>query len=156
MKTLLLACVLAVSLAAQAKLAPVDQASYPKLVASHKGKVVLVNFWATWCKPCRAEMPQLSKLAQSLKARGFDLVMISNDEPEQEAAAMKVLKDDGLAGPSYIKKVADDDQFTNSVHGGWFGTLPGLFLYDRNGKEAKFFVGETSMKDLEAAIQKLL
>ena len=154
MKTLLLLSI-AGTLAAQ-KLTPVDQASYPKLVASHKGKVVLVNFWATWCKPCRAEMPQLSKLAQSLKARGFDLVTISNDEPDQEATAAKVLKDEGFSLPAYIKKVQDDDQFTNSVHLGWFGTLPSLFLYDRNGKEAKVFVGETPMKDIEAAIQKLL
>ena len=154
MKTLLLLSI-AGTLAAQ-KLTPVDQTSYPKLVAAHKGKVVLVNFWATWCKPCRAEMPQLSKLAQSLKARGFDLLTISNDEADQEATAAKVLKDEGFSLPAYIKKVQDDDQFTNSVHLGWFGTLPSLFLYDRNGKEAKVFVGETSMKDIEAAIQKLL
>src|SRR5689334_23940879 len=106
-------------LTAADKLQPVDEAAYTKLVASHKGKVVLVNFWATWCKPCRAEMPQLSKLAQSLKARGFDLVTISNDEAEQEATAAKVLKDEGFSLPAYIKKVQDDDQFTNSVHLGW-------------------------------------
>ncbi len=147
---------MAATLAAQSKLTPVDQASYPKLVASHKGKVVVVSFWATWCKPCRAEMPQLSKLTQKLQGRGLDFVTISNDEPDKEAAALKVLKDEGISGPAYIKKVPDDDQFTNSVHLGWFGTLPGLFLYDRNGKEVKFFVGETPFKDVEAAIQKLL
>jgi thiol-disulfide isomerase/thioredoxin len=148
---------MAATLAAQQNLTPVNETGYPKLVASQKGKVVLVNFWATWCKPCRQEMPELSKLAQRLRSRGFELVTVSFDEPKQETTAVKVLKDEGMSGPAYIKKTTDDDQFTNTVHLGWFGTLPGLFLYDRSGKEVQAFVGETTqLKDVEAAIQKLL
>jgi thiol-disulfide isomerase/thioredoxin len=156
MKTVLLFGVMAATLAAQQNLTPVNETSYPKVVAAQKGKVVLVNFWATWCKPCRVEMPQLSQLTQKLRGKGFELVTISSDEPKQEATALKVLKDEGLTGPAYIKKVSDDDQFTNSVHLGWFGTLPAAFLYDRNGKEVGVFVGETPFKNIEAAIQKLL
>ncbi len=72
---------------AQPKATPVDDASYPKVLASHKGKVVLVSFWATWCVPCRKEMPELVKLEEKLHARGFDVVTISNDLPERETAA---------------------------------------------------------------------
>ncbi len=144
------------ALMAQQKLTPVDEAGYAKLIASHKGKVVLVDFWATWCKPCRAETPELVKLQRQLRARGFDLVTISSDEPEQEPAALKVLKEDGVSGPAYLKKAADDDKFANSIDPKWGSALPALFLYDRSGKKVRAFIGETQIKDLQAAIEKLL
>jgi thiol-disulfide isomerase/thioredoxin len=156
MKTIVMMCGLAASAFAQQKLTPVDEAGYVKLIAAHKGRVVLVDFWATWCKPCRAETPELVKLEQKLRARGFDLVTISSDEAEQQAAALKVLKDDGVTGMTYWKKAADDDKFNDAIDPKWGGALPAVFIYDRNGKKVKSFIGETPVKDLEAAIEKLL
>jgi len=137
-------------------LTPVDQAGYQKMLAAHKGKVVLVDFWATWCKPCRAEMPELVKLDQKLRAKGFELVTISADEPDAQPAALKVLKENNVEGVTYWKKAADDDKFTDAIDPKWGGALPGLFLYDRSGKKVRSFIGETPVKDLEAAIQKIL
>ena len=156
MKTAALLCGFAAIAGAQAKLTPVDEPGYVKLVAAHKGRVVLVDFWATWCKPCRAEMPELVKLEQRLRAKGFDLVTISADEPDAQANALKVLKEDGVPGTTYWKKASDDDQFNNAIDPKWGGALPAVFLYDRAGKKVKSFIGETSVKDLEAAIVKLL
>jgi thiol-disulfide isomerase/thioredoxin len=143
-------------LAAQPKLTPVNETSFAKMVATHKGKIVLVDFWATWCVPCRAEMPQLVKLAERLRARGVDFVTVSADAPEQEQAAFKVLMQDSVAAPFYLKKVADDDKFYDSVDSKWSGEMPAMFIYDRSGKRVRSFLGETPMKDIEAAIQKLL
>jgi len=156
MKTILAIFGLAAAAFAQTKLTPVDDAGYAKLIASHKGRVVLVDFWATWCKPCRVQTPELVKLEQKLRARGFDLVTISSDTAEQQGAALKVLKDDGIAGPAYWKNVADDDKFYDTLDPKWGGALPAMFLYDRNGKKVKSFIGETPVKDIEAAISKLL
>jgi len=157
MKLLLSLVLVAVGLAAQGKLTPVDQASYPKVIAAHKGKVVLANFWATWCVPCRKEMPQLVELSRKLAARGFDLVMISADEAEQQGAAAKLLQDNHAVGATFLLKTADNDKFYPAVDAKWSsGELPALFLYDRNGKKVRSFIGETPMKDLEAAIEKLL
>ena len=156
MKTLFLLASFAGFVLAQPKLAPVDEAGYQKLVGAHKGKVVLVDFWATWCKPCRAEMPELVKLDQKLRARGFELVTISADEPEQESAMAKVLKDNNVPGTTYLKKPVDDDKFINSIDPEWGGALPAMFLYDRTGKKVRSFIGETPIKDMEAAIAKLL
>ena len=153
---LLLLGSMAFMLAAQPKLTTVDEAGYPKLIAAHKGKVLLVDFWATWCKPCRAEMPELAKLDQKLRARGFELITISTDEPEQEANALKVLKNDNVSAPSYLRKAADDDKFADAIDPKWGGALPALFLYDRAGKKVRSFIGETPVKDLEAAIEKIL
>ncbi len=156
MKLLASLVLVALGLAAQT-LTPVDQASYPRVIAGHHGKVVLVNFWATWCVPCRKEMPQLVQLSRKLAARGFDLVMISADEAEQQSAAVKLLADNRAGGANYLLKAADNDKFYPAVDAKWFsGELPALFLYDRSGKKVRAFFGETSIADLEAAITKLL
>ncbi len=144
------------ALCAQPKATPVDDASYPKVLASHKGKVVLVSFWATWCVPCRKEMPELVKLEEKLRARGFDVVTISNDLPERETAAVKVFGENHVSGAPYIKKAADDDKFYDSIDKQWGGVLPALFLYDRSGKRVKSFVGETPINVIEAAVVKIL
>src|SRR5882724_13274361 len=144
---------LASSLAfAQDKLTPIDEAGFQKLVASQKGKILLADFWATWCVPCRKEMPQLVALAAKLKARGVELVTISGDEPEKEKAAIQFLKQSKVAGPVYIKRPKDDEKFINSVDRNWIGALPALFIYDRTGKKVRSFIGETPMDQLEAAV----
>jgi len=150
---------IAVGLAGQtaSQFTPVDQASYPKVIAAHRGKVVLVNFWATWCVPCRKEMPQLTQLSRKLAARGFNLVMISADEKEREAAALQLLQGNRAEGTTYRLKTPDNDKFYPTVDVKWAsGELPALFLYDRTGKRVRSFLGETSIQDLEAAVAKLL
>jgi len=129
------------------KLTPLDQNSYRKLIEGHRGKVIVANFWASWCVPCRKEMPQLVQLSQKLSARGFDLLMISADDPEQEGAALKVLKENRVEGPAYVLKTANKDAFYPTVDTKWVnGELPALFLYDRSGRRVRAFLGETSMQ----------
>ncbi len=139
-----------------ASLTPVDEPGFQKLMAAHKGKVVLYDFWATWCEPCRAELPQLVRLQAKLKARGFELVTISADEPEQAGDAEKVLKKSGAPLPAFRKQALKDDQFINAIDPKWSGALPALFLYDRSGHKVTSFIGETDIGVIESAIQKLL
>ncbi len=138
------------------KLVPMDEATYPRTVAAHKGKVLLVNFWATWCEPCRKEMPALVKLAASLKAKGFDLVTISADEPEDEKTAIAFLAKAGVSDTAFLKKAKNDDKFISAIDAKWSGALPALLLYDKTGKKMKSWVGETDLKTVEAEIRKLL
>ena len=142
--------------AAQDKLVPLDEAVYRKLLADNKGKVLLVDFWATWCEPCRKELPELVRLEARLRVRGLKLVTVSADEPEEEKNALAFLKKHAVPMPAYIKRAADDDKFINFVHAQWSGALPALFVYDRQGRKVKTFIGETDMKDLEAALAKTL
>ena len=141
---------------AAASLTPVDEGGFQKLVATHKGKVVLVDFWATWCKPCRAEMPALAKLSARLHSKGLQVITVSADEPEKESEAAAFLAQSGSHDPAYIRRANDDDKFINSVDPKWSGALPALFLYDRNGRKVQSFIGETPTRDIEAAITKLL
>jgi thiol-disulfide isomerase/thioredoxin len=137
-------------------LVPVDEPGFQKLVNSHKGKVAVYDFWATWCAPCRAELPELVKLEAKLRSQGVELITISADEPEQKAAAEKFIQKFGVTGPAYLKQAADDDHFINAIDPKWSGALPALFLYDKSGHKVRSFIGETDMAALEAAIHKLL
>ena len=152
----LLALLLVLPALSYCALLPLDETGFQKLVHAHKGKVVLYDFWATWCAPCRDELPQLVRLAAKLRSQGFELVLISADEPEQEAAAEKFLKESAASGPVYRKQARDDDKFINSIDTKWSGALPALFLYDKNGRKVQSFIGETGISTLEAAIRKQL
>ncbi|MEO8026280.1 MAG: TlpA disulfide reductase family protein [Bryobacteraceae bacterium] len=156
MKTLAAFLLLAAPLAwGQDKLVPVDEAGFRKLIASQKGKIVLADFWATWCVPCRKEMPELVALQAKLKARGVELITISADEPEQEKGALQFLKQHRVQGTVYVKRPKDDDAFINAIDPKWSGALPALFVFDRAGKKVKAFIGETPIGQLEAALAKI-
>jgi thiol-disulfide isomerase/thioredoxin len=158
--TALGAAALAVTLTAQQsgqqKLTPLTQDAYPKLIAEHKGRVVLVNFWATYCVPCRTEIPEFVKLAARLRVRGLDFVSISADEPEQEPQAHKFIVAAKVPGTLYIKSTDDNDKYAAAIHPRWEGELPASFIYDRSGKKVGAFIGEVPLKNLEDAIAKFL
>ena len=145
----------ALSLIAQ-PLAKINEISYPKMIAAQKGKVVLADFWATWCVPCRKEMPELAKLEAKLKAKGLVLIPISADEPENEAAAREFLSKAGVKTPGYLKAPKDDDTFIRAIDPKWGGELPALVLYDKAGRKVQIWKGETAMATIEAAVSKLL
>ena len=146
----------ALALPAPAPLRPLDEKTFAQLTASHKGSVLLVDFWATWCAPCREEMPQLVQLERTYRGRGLRLVTISCDEPEDQSKAAEFLTQHGAPAPAYLKRVAEDEAFIDSVDRKWSGALPALFLYDRSGRMVRSFIGETDASALEQAIRKLL
>lgn len=137
-------------------LSPLDEQTFRQMVAAHRGKVLLVDFWATWCAACREEMPKLLALQNTYARQEFAVVTISCDEPEQELGAEAFLKKQSAPLPRYIKRAKDDDAFIDFVDPKWSGALPALFLYDRSGQLAAKFIGESSTASIDAAIKKAL
>ena len=137
------------------RLVPVDEAALQHLIGANKGKVILVNFWATWCEPCQEEVPKLVQLESRLRGKGLKLIVVSADEPEQEAAARRFLISRKVPPPTYRKQAKNDESFINAVDPKWSGAVPAMFLYDRKGQRVKSFIGETEMPAVEAALQKL-
>jgi thiol-disulfide isomerase/thioredoxin len=140
----------------QVHLDPVDEAGFDRVLAANRGKVVLFDFWATWCDPCRAELPELVKLDRQWHAHGFVLATVSADLPDAESAARRFLSDTGVRFPAYVKHAANDEQFIDFIDPKWSGALPALFLYDRQGHRAASFIGETDRSEIEKAVEKLL
>lgn len=144
---------LVLALLAAARLMPVDEGGFQKLIEARRGQIVLVDFWATWCAPCREEMPQLVALEKKWRDRGLVLVTISADEPEQEPDAFQFLQKNGVRFPAWRKNAKSDEDFINSIDRKWSGALPALFLYDRQGRKVQSFIGETEMGEIEAALR---
>ena len=116
--------------------------------ADWRGRVVLVNFWASWCAPCLIEMPQFSDWQQRHAGRGFQVVGISMDD---SAAPVRRL----LAQRPVTYPVVMGDTALAKLYGGIYG-LPSTFLIDRKGIIRARFRGEVDLKELEAQIQTLL
>ena len=134
-----------------------DAAGLRAAIAREKGHVVLVNFWATWCVPCREEFPDLSRLHQRNQAAGLRVFGISTDFAKQTAAVEKFLAARRPAFPNYRRKTGGDDQdFIEAVDPKWGGELPFSVLYDRSGKKVKTFSGKLPIAAAEREIRKLL
>ena len=118
--------------------------------ADYKGKVVLLDFWATWCGPCKIEIPWFIDFERQFKDRGFSVVGVSMDEDgwkaiKPYAANMKM---------NYPILLGDDN--VSTAYGG-LDSLPTTLLIDRQGKVASVHVGVSMGKDeFKNAIEKLL
>lgn len=137
------------------RMIPLDESEFNHLIQSQPGKILLVDFWATWCEPCREELPKLADLQRRLGSNGLVLITISADEPDKARETAAFLEKSGVSFPAYIKQVADDQRFIDSIDPKWSGALPALFLYDRQGRKVESFIGETEMKDVETAVRHL-
>lgn len=112
-------------------------------LAALRGKVVLIDFWATWCGPCRDEMPKLVELQRSRAARGLQLLGISmDDDPAKVQSFCRELK---LNYPVAMGDVALAERF-----GGVLG-LPAKFLIDRDGR----MVGRSQARDIAELAREL-
>jgi peroxiredoxin len=117
-------------------------------LAALRGKVVLLNFWATWCASCQLEMPRFVEWQNRYGPRGLQIIGISmDDDPELARKLAAKLK---LNYP-----VAMGDEKIGELYGGILG-LPVTFLIDRNGEVGEVYRGETDLKTIEARIRQLL
>lgn len=116
---------------------------------SLRGKVVLVNFWATWCTPCRVEMPALDRMHQRHEAAGFVVVGLAVDRVSTEAVRAFV-QERGVSYP-----IAHVDARAEATFGGVRG-YPTSFLLDRNGRIRHTVIGPVAPVSLEPAVRRLL
>jgi len=123
-----------------------------------RGRPLLVNFWATWCGPCREEFPDLVKLRGRYASDSLDFALVSLDDvSEIEAAVPDFLLESGAASlPAYLLHADDDGAAINSVDPTWGGELPATFLYDRAGRLAYTHKGRIKPAELQAEIDKAL
>ncbi len=138
MRTLFLSLLLATGVAAQTAVAAVTpQAAAPDFtlksaegrnlrLAEQRGQVVLVNFWASWCGPCKVEMPHLNKLYDKYRASGFTLLAVNIDDDARTGAATAAKW--GLKFPVLL----DADKRVSKLYD--LGSMPATVLIDRDGK----------------------
>jgi len=100
----------------------------------------LVNLWATWCAPCRHEMPALLKVARAHRDDGLRLMLVSADFDDQIGAVRRFLATHAVDETTFIK-TGSDNEFINTLHSEWSGALPATLVFDRNGRLTDFWEG---------------
>ena len=134
-----------------------DAKGLTERVGREKGRVVFVNFWATWCVPCREEFPELARLQKTMGPAGLTVLGISTDLARDLPAVEKFLSEQKPGFPNYRKKAGGDDQdFINAVDRSWGGELPFTVLYGRDGRKARVFSGGHTYSEYAKEVSRLL
>lgn len=125
-------------------------------LADYKGKVVLIDFWSTTCKPCLQEMPELVEIYKARKSKGFEVLAIATDPPETVANVRPVAKNHGMIFPVLLDEESEVMDLYNPK-----GTLPFTLVVNRAGnivlKRASYTPGDVaSAKKLVEAIDKAI
>ena len=121
-------------------------------LSDFKGRPVLVNFWATWCGPCKLEMPWLEEFSNKYKAQG--LVVLGMDE-DQDVAPAEVARAAKRIGVSYPILMPDKKEETAKAYGG-IDYTPETFYVDKSGKVVAVSLGAPSKDRMEALIQQTI
>jgi thiol-disulfide isomerase/thioredoxin len=110
-------------------------------------KGVLVNAWATFCGPCRRELPLLESLAPNLRTSGVDVLLVSMDEPEETPKAIAFLENLHMTLPSVMAE-RPLGVFKQGMNPRWPGMLPASFLFDASGRLRYYWGGEAFENEL--------
>ena len=136
----------------------VDEAEFAEALLRHRGKVVLVDIWATWCLNCLELFPHTVELSKKHADRGLVVVSLSMDDPEQQAAVLQRLESSEATFDNFISRYGGSDKSAEA-----FGLedliLPKYRLYDRAGqihKTLRSSEGPLSAEDVDRAVEELL
>jgi thiol-disulfide isomerase/thioredoxin len=137
------------------KVTQIDAVSLKQLVKPN-GRPLLVNFWATWCDPCREEFPELVKVDEDYRGK-INFITVTMDEPSDILTAVpRFLLEMKAQMPTYLLKTPDEDTAIAGIASGWRGGLPFTLLYRPDGSVAYFRQGKVFPAPLRAEIDKLL
>jgi cytochrome c biogenesis protein CcmG, thiol:disulfide interchange protein DsbE len=125
-----------------------DDFGRPVSLERYKGRIVVMNLWASWCPPCRAEMPELQQFYAQNVARGVAVIGVNEGESAQRAAAFA--RSLGISFPIWI----DEDQRYGRVYAAL--GLPTTIVIDRDGTVLRGFDGPVTLPDLQAAVSSRL
>jgi thiol-disulfide isomerase/thioredoxin len=120
-------------------------------VSAYRGQVLVLNYWASWCAPCRQELPALERLHGRYQARGVATLGVSIDEPEDRSAARRLARSLRLSFPLRF-----DGTTAEMASLGLATSIPATAIFDRDGTRVFRIIGEAKEPDLLARVEWLL
>ncbi len=133
-----------------------DREGLQKIISNRNGKPLLINFWATWCVPCREEFPDLIKFYSDYK-NDVDVIAISVDYPKEIETKIKpFLSEMNPSFDTYVYSERDQEELINMINKDWSGALPATFVYDSKGKQILYHNGKMSYKKFRNSVSKFI
>ena len=120
-------------------------------LAQFKGRIVVLNFWATYCEPCRKEMPDLSAIQNEFAAYGVQVIGASTDELGDKPKVLQFIRDVKINFPVWVGATSAD-----TLRFGVGTALPATIIIDRNGKIVKTISGVVNQAELRAELEKII
>ncbi|HTK81222.1 MAG TPA: TlpA disulfide reductase family protein [Bacteroidota bacterium] len=160
MAFLLLGATLGIGQAKKSPVPDVQEITFPELqVMMHNdsGKVILVNFWASWCKPCKEEMPALVKLRKSMKKEVSVFIVSADDADDLDKDVRSVLNKSGVNFRSFIVK-GTVQPFIMAMNPEWNGALalPMTYVYRKSGGLSDWIVGSRDYEGFKDLVTKAM
>ncbi len=135
----------------------VDAAGLKKGLESFRGKVVLINFWATWCAPCVAEFPVLVKLHNAYESKGLVVMSVSVDELNDKGAVVDFLRKSKARFPVFMRSKGDIEKFVGGIDKKWNGAVPATYLFGADGKQiGRAHTGLMTYDELRDKVESIL
>jgi thiol-disulfide isomerase/thioredoxin len=135
----------------------IDLAGYQQILAKYRGKPLVVNFWATWCEPCRDEYPMIVDLAKQFKGQGVEVVGVDMDDESDMNLVRRFMARMQPPFPNYRQKTGIDlDKFYEGINPQWKGTMPQTIFYGKDGSVVGFFLGSRPRPQFEQAFRATL
>jgi len=134
-----------------------DFVNFKQLISESRGKVLVINIWATWRVPCVEEMPDLVKLDDSYESENVQVIGISLDYPEEiQSKILPFIKNNKINFPIYVNDFKNDEALINFLNENWSGAIPATFIYDKTGVQKEFLLGKHFFDDFKNAIEQVL
>lgn len=133
----------------------IDYDGLELLLNKNDNKTYVVNFWATWCKPCVEELPAFEKLYKNYKNQNVELILVSLDFIKQiEKRVIPFVKKNNLQGNVVLMGDPDQNTWIPKVNAKWSGAIPATVIYNKNAR--KFYEQSFTYSELETELLKIL
>lgn len=130
----------------------VDYEGLEAIIDNSTAGITVVNFWATWCKPCIKELPYFEEVQSKYKSTEVKVILVSLDFPDQKERLENFIKKRNLQSEVIFLDDADANSWINKVDTSWSGAIPATIIY--NEQKRNFYEKSFTLKELELEIQK--
>lgn len=126
-----------------------------QIIEAPNNKTKIINFWATWCKPCLEELPYFEQVHKKYKDKNVEVVLVSLDQASLSNKVQASVLKNKITADVVILDEVDFNKWINLVDTTWSGSIPATLIVSKDHKSKKFFEQQLTLKELEEIIHSI-
>jgi thiol-disulfide isomerase/thioredoxin len=152
MKTFICWALLTGMLSLQGDVEVIKWPSLEQYINKHEDKIKVINFWATWCKPCMEELPHFEKIHREYKDKNVEVLLVSLDQASMTHKVKASLKKNDITAKVVLLDEVDFNKWISSVDSTWSGSIPATLIISKNNTGKAFYEKQFNEQQLEELI----